>query len=395
MVRMKVRRIVAALGVLIAIAMTPRAAFADSYVEVPSNPIVYYNKNSAPTMLDANFNEIPYHAYILPCSSGSVSQYLDGSYDYLGVDITHNFDLVTVLGYDDLTTTDFSNVTPYIDYYYFSKYGPLYPAESLVSLTLPSSAYCLTYQVTTGSSSSAPHTKTPKSYGWREFVVDGVYASVYDAGQGAYVWQNISSNSFFPSTRYFDNGVKAICVRTHFTKPISSYAGTSFAFVGIDGLKLYYVQRSQSVIDNLNGDSGTPISSTIEQETQQQTQELLDTSGSDTVLSSQMGDGVNGFIARLGFIAQIPQMVKDLYDVILNTERNTYVHFPGVVVQGIELIPEQDVNVFQRGLGSSEIAVNLRYFNTIILFIAWFNGMKRLLEHQLLGESYDPTESVE
>lgn len=428
MVRMKVRRIAAALGVLIAIAMTPRAALALTLDEYDLSPIVVENAGSAPATLkpsdllsgltrstnvypDTTFTNIygglsDFSSYTETVSSTRVIGSGSG-YTYVDIaPLSRRYDyIVGNYGSNNIP----SNSDVYLDFYFVDdNWDGMFPIGFQYQVVTPSYVTPVLFRFsTTQGDPDAWFDFLPMA----RFVVDDVlyYRQSIVDGQADEQWQSVprgtSSSMYYPfygKAQAGTTGLKGFLVRGHITVPAySTISGHDYSFYfALDSLKVRVGILDYDVMQTVNGTSsqqstGVPVSTTITTSTHNQTEALLDTDGSDSVLSSQMGDGVNGFIARLGFIAQIPQMVKDLYDVILNTERNTYVHFPGVVVQGIELIPEQDVNVFQRGLGSSEIAVNLRYFNTIVLFIAWFNGMKRLLEHQLLGESYDPTETVE
>lgn len=132
------------------------------------------------------------------------------------------------------------------------------------------------------------------------------------------------------------------------------------------------------------------IEETIEQQTididadiDDQTDTLMDTGGSDTILTSLVDP--TEFESKLGFIGQLGQ-VTSIFQNASSAEMNGYVHFPGIVVLGQTLAPEQDVYIWQGGL--STLANTIRRFTTFCIICIWVNGMKKVLEYQILGETY-------
>lgn len=144
-----------------------------------------------------------------------------------------------------------------------------------------------------------------------------------------------------------------------------------FSFIVIDPVSIYKVFEDEEVVNSI----------------EQQTDDLIDTDGSDTVVDNLLGDGVSEFEEKLGFLGQLGQ-VTDTYMSAFQSERNSYVHFPGVNVQGIQLIEAQDVYLWQGGLGN--LAEPVRRVCTFGFIVVWVNGMMKVLRNQILGESYDP-----
>lgn len=116
-----------------------------------------------------------------------------------------------------------------------------------------------------------------------------------------------------------------------------------------------------------------------------QTDTLMDTSGSSDILSDQVtavGDDLQS-----GVFGQFEGVTDDFLDILSTRDSTSLVHFPGIVVQGITLVPEQDVYVWANSWGSSFISLRtpVRVICTFVLFCAWFNGMIYIFHHQILG----------
>lgn len=128
------------------------------------------------------------------------------------------------------------------------------------------------------------------------------------------------------------------------------------------------------------------VENTIIEETEQQTETLMDTTGSGSILSGLTDGGVQGFNQKLGFLGQIGDVANTFNSSLTNATANSVVQFPGIVVQGITLVPAQGVDLWQNGLNAFEQPVKMAF--TFAFVAAWVNGMKRLLDYQILGEPY-------
>lgn len=156
---------------------------------------------------------------------------------------------------------------------------------------------------------------------------------------------------------------------------------TRFSFY--NPLKVLFTLRDQQ-IDDLQTQTiynTTQINNKITQQTQQQTSELKDTTGSDSVISGT--DGVTQQIqSKLGFIAETATITSNLYDAILY-EGTGYVPFPEIAWQGQTIIAAQNVPI----LGYiPSIEDDIKTFNTIVLFLAWLHGMHSLYARIFLGQ---------
>lgn len=164
-------------------------------------------------------------------------------------------------------------------------------------------------------------------------------------------------------------------------------AGDAFA---VDCLPVFSVGglfESQQIVNVLNGDNGSTVTGTIDN----QTSALLDTSGSDGIVNGATAGGVSSFVARLGFIGQIPQVVSSFLAPIGSASASDGLFFPGVTVLGYELIPAQMVPVWQNGLGDLETPI--KAFNTGVLAVLFVKGAKHVFHKDLLGWDDEDGES--
>lgn len=131
----------------------------------------------------------------------------------------------------------------------------------------------------------------------------------------------------------------------------------------------------------------SPIEQTIERETEQQTAELKDTTGSGTILSNLTGGGTEQFDENIGLFGQLTTVTDMFGEAITGATASGVIQFPGVTVMGVELVAAQSVDIWQGGLAQFETPV--KAFMTFGLVAAWFNGMKHLFEVQVLGYAND------
>lgn len=389
MVRMKAR-LFAVLGVLFAIAMTPRTALAESFDKFPYPPAVVYNVGSAPTLLDPDFLFDQSSPAIHSCFNGSLTMGYNvktsttSTMDYYR-DIQRNFDTVVYFQEGEGNSSGFpSGATVYVDFYFYGDSMRTFSTSNCYQVCWPNTVCTALFK---------------RGADWYEYMYSGYcpftldnarYYWVDDEGNTA--WRDVSPNLRYPHYGYLPDdvaGCECFVIRGHFT--ILNY-GAQFqpyhVVFGADGLTVRLVYPDSFVVDSVNGDSGKPLADTVSDETQAQTDTLMDTTGSDSVLSDLSGGGVDGLTNRLGFISQVIDISGSFFETLRTSARKPSLHFPGVVVQGITLIPEQDVSFNQGGLGSV-IDGYIRPFVTGLLCVVWVFGMKHVFELQILGYSND------
>lgn len=402
MVRMRVRQFAAALGVIIAIAMTPRAALAVTLEDFPSSPTLQYKVGSTPELLKPSevLSGITISSNVYPnMSIGEVY----GGYSYTGSgSITNNTGTTAITseygyGYDRTTplsrTYDYvvgnysaSNVTSgsklYMDFYFVSDDWSTFPVGVEYSVVTPSLVSPYLFQFSNDSTRPSAYVmRMPSS----AFVVDSVkyYRQSIVAQQPNEQWVDVPSNAlasmrypFHAKAQSGTLGLKGFVIRGHLTVP--SYSTSSSydqsLFFGLDNLKIRTVIYDSDVMATINGSSsqsstGVPVTTTITTSTQNQTNTLMDTNGSEDIVSGLTGGGSDGFVSRFGFVAQTLDIVKSFYQAIVDSQPKYYIDFPGVTVLGYTLIPAQQVYIWQNGL--TAIYQPVSYFLHGLMCINW------------------------
>lgn len=148
------------------------------------------------------------------------------------------------------------------------------------------------------------------------------------------------------------------------------------AYIDLDAT---YNQNTNSTITNTTEQQTNEIG----QQTQNQTNQLKDTSGSDGILTGAQSAG-NNIVNNLGFVAQTASFVTDSVSAITNTNASATVHFPGIKVQNNVIAQEQDVNIL--GWFPTELETTIRTFGTLLFTLAWINGLRRMYEKIFGGE---------
>lgn len=128
----------------------------------------------------------------------------------------------------------------------------------------------------------------------------------------------------------------------------------------------------------------TTVEDTITYETELQTDTMMDTTGSGSVLTDLTSGGVEDFNSKIGLLGQLPQVIERTSNAILDASESDAVTFPGITVQGITLVQQQQVHLWQNGLSAFKEPVKMAC--TFMFVVAWVNGMKRVLDVQILGE---------
>ena len=128
----------------------------------------------------------------------------------------------------------------------------------------------------------------------------------------------------------------------------------------------------------------TDVEKTVRQETQQQTQQLKDTTGSGTIVDGAI-DGYQGeFDSRLGFVSETTDIVSSLYTAAMNTNEKATITFPPLKWDGQVIIAEQAVPVV--GWLPKDYENRVRDITTLSLFLAWIHGIHSLYARIFLGE---------
>ena len=123
--------------------------------------------------------------------------------------------------------------------------------------------------------------------------------------------------------------------------------------------------------------------SDVGEQTEQQTQELKDTTGSGTILSGLTNGGVEGFEQNLGLLGQMSAITTQFQNALAVSDSSSLVPFPGITVLGVTIVPAQDVDLLQYGLSS--ILTPCKVVLNFIMVAAWLRGMKYVLDVQVLG----------
>lgn len=126
---------------------------------------------------------------------------------------------------------------------------------------------------------------------------------------------------------------------------------------------------------------------TIRDETQAQTEEMMDTSGSGSIFSGLLDVATDTLENNTGFLGQLASITDTYNSIIADSSGSGLVMFPGVTVLGVQLIEPQNVSLFQGAL--SQFTEPVRMVWTFIFVTAWINGMKHLWEVQVLGYASD------
>lgn len=125
--------------------------------------------------------------------------------------------------------------------------------------------------------------------------------------------------------------------------------------------------------------------------TEEQTEELKDTTGSDTILDSVSDGGIDGFESKLGFLGQIAEINDSVSDVF-SADSDSVVSFPGYSVQaaGVSFsVPASEIDVWS---SMPELQDPCKFICTFGLVCVWLKGMERMFLVRILG---DPDTSEE
>ena len=115
-----------------------------------------------------------------------------------------------------------------------------------------------------------------------------------------------------------------------------------------------------------------------------QTTQLNSTTGSNTVAGDTLETGYE-IVDDLGFVSQTASFVSGAYDAVMNSDASASLAFPGLTIMGHTIISPQNVPFL--GYLGSEIENTIRTACTMVLAIAWINGLMALYRKIFIGET--------
>lgn len=218
-----------------------------------------------------------------------------------------------------------------------------------------------------------------------EFVSDGQIKSVRSVGNQIPTVAFQGMNNKWNIAEMWDGHYvspvpfKAVAVFTNFL------VNTTLPSLQFDEIRLYGTYHMYINYDytNTNKTNQTITNTTqqqtydIGQQTQNQTNQLKDTTGSDTVASGALSS-TQQWVENLGFVSQTASFLSDTYSAVAGVEPSNSIHFPGIQFQSFTLVPEQDVPL--TGWLPAEIENQVKTFLTVVFALIWFNGLKNLFE---------------
>lgn len=125
--------------------------------------------------------------------------------------------------------------------------------------------------------------------------------------------------------------------------------------------------------------------SAIETSTQQQTDTLMNTDGSDSIVSGATSGGEQGLLDKLGFIGTVIQVPLSILDGLTSSEEST-ITFPGISVPlpgGNFVIPETEIDLWAN---FPALETPVRTGCTFVCVLLWLNGCKSLYDRIVHGD---------
>ena len=114
-----------------------------------------------------------------------------------------------------------------------------------------------------------------------------------------------------------------------------------------------------------------------------QTDSLTDTTGSDTSVDNPLAQGEQ-IVQGVNFVSQTASFVSGAVDAVMNTEPSSGLTFPGLVIMGHQILAEQNVPFI--GYLGEGLEDTIKTGVTLVLFLAWVNGLVGLYHKIFLGE---------
>lgn len=153
---------------------------------------------------------------------------------------------------------------------------------------------------------------------------------------------------------------------------LSSYSGRKMCIVNTP--RLY-------VMDASNED----VITSIEESTQEQTDTLMNTDGSDSIVSGATSGGEEGLLDKLGFIGTVVQVPLSILDGLTSAEEST-ITFPGISVPlpgGNFVIPMTEIDLWEN---FPALETPVRTGCTFVCVLLWLNGCKSLYDRIVHGD---------
>lgn len=238
----------------------------------------------------------------------------------------------------------------------------------------PASIYCSHQYYSSGSSGSSTTLSvsysdvTVQQYGW--------YGRTSEESENS--WHGTGSLNDYKD----GSVVYAVGVRFKISAYIAANTSGSYNYyyVGIQRPVMKAYCEDSDIINALDS---------IDNAIEQQTNTLMGTTGSGGILSGLTQGGTQTFDSKIGLLGQISD-VTDIVTSSFSASTSSTVYFPGISALGYTIIPAQNVNVWQNGLTAWREPC--RMICTFGFIVCWVNGMKRVLDYQILGSSYDGTD---
>lgn len=114
-----------------------------------------------------------------------------------------------------------------------------------------------------------------------------------------------------------------------------------------------------------------------------QTETFMDTTGSDTVGGDALTEGQQ-IAQNISFVQQTGQFVTGTFDAFANASPSSGLYFPGLTIMGHQIIAPQNVSFL--GYLGTDLENQIKHFVTLVIFLAWINGLRGLYHKIFLGE---------
>lgn len=122
----------------------------------------------------------------------------------------------------------------------------------------------------------------------------------------------------------------------------------------------------------------------------QQTTEVMDTSGSESVMDSVLSGGESALNDRLGFVGQALSIPTAFFNGI-TAEEDSVVHFPGISVLGFE-VPATDIDIWS---ALPNLKTPCKTICTFVFIVAWFRGIQALYGRIVHGDKVVTVEGTD
>lgn len=205
--------------------------------------------------------------------------------------------------------------------------------------------------------------------------LDGSYALL--TAYGYHIMGQTLSGSWVEASRdassgyfYFTENVKQVAITSNF-----AYVSGTYPYIRLRSLP------SLLVVDATISD----LIHTVEETTQQQTDTLMNTDGSDSIVSGATSGGEQGLLDKLGFIGTVVQVPLSILDGLTSAEEST-ITFPGISVPlpgGNFVIPMTEIDLWEN---FPALETPVRTGCTFVCVLLWLNGCKSLYDRIVHGD---------